>query len=120
MSLAEIFRSLGDDTRLRILNLLSNRELCVCQIIEALRITQPNASKHLNRLRYSNIISCRKIAQWCFYSLNKNFIDGNRQLLDFLQAGWRNGRQYVLDRERLNGILQNNDCCKEQMQYYKA
>lgn len=119
MILSEVFKALGDETRLRILNLLTLRELCVCQIIEVLKITQPNISKHLNRLRYAGVISCRKIAQWCFYSLNKNFTDNNGILFDFLMDKWQNGEQYEKDRQRLDYLIKNSDCCKEQMRLLK-
>ena len=49
MYVSEIFKTLGDETRLRILNLLSRHELCVCMIEEVLKLSQPNASKHFEQ-----------------------------------------------------------------------
>ena len=67
----EIFRALGDPTRLRILKLLSRGELCVCQIEQALKISQTLTSRHLSVLRMTGIVRTRKEGQWVYYSYNQ-------------------------------------------------
>lgn len=119
MILSEVFKALGDETRLRILNLLTVRELCVCQMIEVLKITQPNISKHLNRLRYAGVITCRKIAQWCYYSISKSFTDNNSVLFDFLMDKWQNSEQYEKDRQRMDYLIKNSECCQKQMRTFR-
>jgi ArsR family transcriptional regulator len=89
MNLCEAFKALGDGTRLRILSLLSQRELCECQLCIALGISQPNASKHLKCLRYTGLISCRKRSQWCFYRINDDFAQQFGGLYAFLTDQWR-------------------------------
>lgn len=118
MVLSEVFKALGDETRLRIVSMLYKNELCVCQIIEALRITQPNASKHLNRLRYAGVISCRKISQWCFYSLSNQFAENNAELLEFILDKCKSNKIYEEDLKRLEYVIENSTCCQKQMQQF--
>ena len=69
ISAVEILKALADETRLRIVNLIYEKELCVCDIMEALNITQTKASRHLGVLRNTGIIADRKSAQWVYYSI---------------------------------------------------
>ena len=71
MQLTQILKGLGDGTRLRILNLLRIESLCVCEIEEILKITQSNASRHLNKLKDAGIIRGEKHAQWVYYGMNE-------------------------------------------------
>ena len=69
MDLVDILKALADENRLRILNLLSNGELCVCDIETVLGIKQSNTSRHLNRLKVAEIIAFEKKSQWVYYRL---------------------------------------------------
>jgi ArsR family transcriptional regulator len=64
-----ILKALADDNRIRILNLLRNDELCVCDIEVVLGIKQSNASRHLNRLKVAEIIVSEKKSQWVYFRL---------------------------------------------------
>lgn len=64
-----IFKALADQTRLKILGLLEVREMCVCEIMVALGLTQPTASYHLGLLENAGLIKDRKEGKWVFYSL---------------------------------------------------
>lgn len=80
-----IFRALSDPTRLRILNLLMTGEVCVCHIVEALRIPQPTASRHLAYLRRAGLVVVRKDGVWSHYSLSpaeSEFDEHLRQCLE--------------------------------------
>ncbi len=68
--IVQIFKALADENRIRILNLLRNGELCVCDIEAVLSIKQSNASRHLNRLKTAKIIIPKKKSQWVYYRLN--------------------------------------------------
>jgi ArsR family transcriptional regulator len=68
--IVDIFKALSDENRLRILNLLRNGELCVCDIEAVLNIKQSNASRHLNKLKTAKIILPEKKSQWVYYRLN--------------------------------------------------
>jgi len=66
---SKIFKALADQTRLKILGLLEVREMCVCEIMVALELTQPTASYHLGLLENAGLIKDRKEGKWVFYSL---------------------------------------------------
>ena len=69
--LAAVSRALGDETRLRILNVLLERgETCVCELMDTLDMTQSNVSFHLTVLKHADLIADKKIGKWMFYSLN--------------------------------------------------
>lgn len=69
--LTEQFKVLGDKTRLRILSMLRERELCVCDLTEVLQISQPGVSQHMRRLKQAGFVKERKGGQWVYYSLEK-------------------------------------------------
>ena len=71
MELIVILKALADQTRLRMLHLLKERELCVCEIGEVLGIQQSNASRHLDKLRNAGLVCSEKRAQWVYYRLNE-------------------------------------------------
>ena len=64
-----MFRAVSDRTRLRILHLLGEGELCVCHIVDALRVPQPKASRHLAYLRRAGLVVARKEGLWIHYKL---------------------------------------------------
>lgn len=66
----KFFKALSDTTRLRILGLLTVREMCVCEVMVALDLTQPTASHHLRILENVGLVMDRKEGKWVFYSLN--------------------------------------------------
>jgi ArsR family transcriptional regulator len=67
---AVLFRAIGDETRLQMLWLLMNhRELCVCDFMEVLQITQSKASRHLRNLFHAGLVTDRREGLWVYYSL---------------------------------------------------
>jgi ArsR family transcriptional regulator len=66
----DFFKVLSDETRLRILMLLSQRELCVCEICQVLDLPQPKISRHLAKMRDLNFVIDKKEGQWTFYYLS--------------------------------------------------
>lgn len=67
---SKIFKALADEIRLRILSLLGTREMCVCEVMIALDLTQPTASHHLRILENVGLVKDRKEGRWVFYSLS--------------------------------------------------
>jgi ArsR family transcriptional regulator len=65
----QLFKAFSDETRLRILNLLAQREHCVCEFQDILRVPQPTISRHLAYLRRSGLVEERKRGKWVIYSL---------------------------------------------------
>jgi len=67
---ARFFKALSDPTRLKIIKLLAEREMCVCEVMAALDLTQPNASHHLNLLEREGIAKKRREGKWILYKLS--------------------------------------------------
>src|ERR1700674_3327902 len=64
-----LFRALADPTRLRLLNLIADREICVCYFVQILGIRQPKISRHLAYLRRAGIVAARRQGRWMHYRL---------------------------------------------------
>ncbi|HSZ18710.1 MAG TPA: metalloregulator ArsR/SmtB family transcription factor [Candidatus Acidoferrum sp.] len=64
-----LFRALADRTRLRLLNLIAGKEICVCYFVEILKISQPKISRHLAYLRRAGIVAARRQGRWMHYRL---------------------------------------------------
>jgi len=75
---SRVFRALADETRLRILKLLHVREMCVCEVMVALDLTQPTASHHLRILEDAGLVDGKKEGKWVFYRIT------NRKLIQNL------------------------------------
>ena len=67
----ELFKALSDETRLRLIALLYEREFCVCQIEAALHISQTKASRHLAILRRAGLLKARRDGLWVYYTLEE-------------------------------------------------
>jgi ArsR family transcriptional regulator, arsenate/arsenite/antimonite-responsive transcriptional repressor len=81
-----VFRAFADPTRLRILNLLRGGERCVCELVEALRVPQPKASRHLAYLRRAGLVNVRKQGLWKYYRLAATRDAFHAKLLECLTA----------------------------------
>jgi len=80
---SRLLKALANETRLKMLRLLSKREMCVCELTIALDLTQPTASHHLNILENMRLIKDQKEGKWVFYSVaNSKLI---QHLFDFLE-----------------------------------
>src|ERR1700686_5476554 len=64
-----LFRALSDPTRLRLLNLIGDREICVCYFVQILGMSQPKISRHLAYLRRAGIVTARRDGKWIHYRL---------------------------------------------------
>ncbi len=64
-----LFRALADRTRLRLLNLIADKEICVCYFVEILKVSQPKISRHLAYLRRAGIVAARRQGRWMHYRL---------------------------------------------------
>ena len=108
--LLAVLKALSDETRLRILNLLYEKELCVCDVMETLQISQAKTSRHLIYLKNAGLVRDRKHAQWAYYSIS---IDERLKFIDSLvYKNLRNMEPYKKDLENLNEwFKQNNGQC---------
>src|SRR5277367_3104168 len=64
-----VFRAMADRTRLRLLNLIADREICVCYFVEILKTSQPKISRHLAYLRRAGLVAARRQGRWMHYRL---------------------------------------------------
>lgn len=71
MKTVQMLKALGDETRIRIVNILRKGPLCVCEIESILEITQSNASRHLNKLMSAKIVTYYKEAKYVYYKLDE-------------------------------------------------
>jgi DNA-binding transcriptional ArsR family regulator len=81
---SRFFKALADETRLRILKLLEVREMCVCEVMVALDLTQPTASHHLGLLENAGLVKDRKEGKWVFYSISDPKLIENMHKLNVL------------------------------------
>jgi len=121
--LAGLFKALSDETRLRVIKLLENGELCVCDIFTALEMSQPKVSFHVNVLKEAGFLKDRKNGRWTHYRLDdsdfyrrfllmsvleripKEVVEGDRiRLDDFLQGKTSKGNNVAIgDRRKCCG-----------------
>lgn len=80
---SHFFKALSDETRLRCLLLLTKeQELCVCELVEALDVSQPLVSRHLANLRSRGIVDDERRGQWVYYRLHPDLPSWAREVLD--------------------------------------
>lgn len=109
--MTEIYKALSDESRLRILNLLLQRELCVCEIEAVLSMSQTNVSRHLNKLKSAGIAVYTKKAQWVYYALNPEFTEKHYHLFQYLMEQISAEPQFLLDLEHLNSGKTQVELC---------
>ncbi len=107
----KMFRAFADRTRLRILHLLQDGELCVTDIITILRVPQAKASHHLNYLRRAGLVDVRKQGLWCFYKLHPAETAFHEKLLDCLGQCFTGVPGLAADRERAVRVKASGGCC---------
>ncbi len=109
--LTTIFKSLADETRLRIMGLLlQERELCVCHIIEVLQLPQSTVSRHLATLKKAGWLTDRRSGVWIHYSINGNLSSTHKYLIELLRTILADNEQAHMDRVRLAGLDRDNGC----------
>lgn len=81
---ADFFKALGDENRLRIVQMLAEKDMCVCEIIEKLNVSQPAVSHHLKTLKQVGIVEDRREGKWIFYSLSQQEVMSQIDLLEGL------------------------------------
>ena len=77
-----IFKALADETRLKIVEMLSCGEMCACDILESFHITQPTLSYHMKILTECGLVISRKDASWIRYSNNKDMVISIKEFWD--------------------------------------
>jgi len=95
------FQALGDKTRLRLLNLIGDREVCVCYFVEILGQPQPKISRHLAYLRRAGIVVARREGKWMHYSIVMPPHPGAARILQQTLAWLDEDKAMQVDRVRL-------------------
>ncbi|MDR0980588.1 MAG: metalloregulator ArsR/SmtB family transcription factor [Methanocalculaceae archaeon] len=103
----QIFKALGDATRLRMVSLLMQRELCVCEIMDILNMSQSNVSRHLTILKNAGVLSGRKQAQWAYYQISETF---PKELYQYLSRTLPQTSTYPEDMMRLGNCKAADHC----------
>ncbi len=105
-SLEFLFKALADHTRLRLINLIGDDEVCVCFFVEVLKINQPKISRHLAYLRRAGLVSPRREGKWIHYRLAEPPDAHAATIFRELRAGLPNDPAMKNERARLEKI-----CC---------
>jgi len=96
------FKVLSDETRLRMVNLLLERECCVCEVMQALEISQSRASRGLNALYDAGFLKMRKDGLWSLYSIDSDgMADYLSELVAAVRKSLESNKTAALDKERL-------------------
>ena len=103
----DVFKSLTDETRLRILKLLENGELCVCEIVASVNIVQPKVSFHLRTLKRAGLVKDTKHGKWTHYRLADSDLFKRFLLISVLER--IDGDKVLKDRSRLKTFRQGKD-----------
>ena len=107
--LAALFAALADPTRLRLLNLMAGREVCVCYLVEILSQGQPKISRHLAYLRKAGLVAARREGKWMHYRINPPSDAAAASILSATLASFRSDKQMQADLAKLDRA-----CCAPQ------
>jgi ArsR family transcriptional regulator len=107
-----MFRAFCDRTRLRILSLLRNGELCVGDIVDILEVPQPRVSRHLGHLRKAGLVTARRSGLWMHYSLTKPVNAFHRKLLDCAATCFQDVPEIQADNARAAKTRDGGGCCR--------
>lgn len=107
-------KALSDETRLRILNILLERECCVCEVMQALEISQSRASRNLGILEDAGFLTARRDGAWVLYSLKGRPVNSPAvSLTNLLQEFFIDNEVLALDRERLKHSVRVGPSCSK-------
>ena len=104
-----LFRALADRTRLRLLNLMMDTEICVCFFVEVLGTNQPKISRHLAYLRRAGVVSARRDGKWMHYRIAEPPDPQAARIFTEVCAWLKQDTEMRRDRERLVKV-----CCAPQ------
>jgi ArsR family transcriptional regulator len=105
--MVQLFAALADPTRLRLLNLMNGREVCVCYFVEILKQGQPKISRHLAYLRRAGIVEARREGKWMHYRIERPDDPRAASILDATLTSFEADRNMQADLARLGRA-----CCE--------
>ena len=100
--LTKVFKALSDETRLRTLGVLMEKECCVCEVMQALEISQSKASRALGALYDAGVLKLRKEGRWSLYSIDREGMDSRvAGIIEAAARALKDSPGAARDRERL-------------------
>lgn len=110
--LTKLLKVLSDESRLRVLNLLQERECCVCEVMQVMSISQSKASRILSALYDVDLLKLRREGRWALYSIDMTGMkDYEREMLTGIIKGLKDKPVSVQDRERLKKAKRVGPAC---------
>jgi ArsR family transcriptional regulator len=101
-NIERFFQALGDNTRLRLLNLMGDQEICVCYFVEILDQPQPKISRHLAYLRNAGIVTTRRDGKWMHYRIVMPPNEGAAKVLREILKWFKEEKTMQSDRAKLS------------------
>src|SRR5881409_4052132 len=105
-NIENLFKALADHTRLRLISLIGDSEVCVCFLVEILKTSQPKISRHLAYLRRAQIVAARREGKWMHYRLTEPPDQHAARILREVRASLGEHPEFQRDREKLMHV-----CC---------
>ncbi len=106
MELVNEFKAIADKTRLRIIVLLFNRSLCVCEIMDVLEMTQSRISRHLGILKQARLIEEERKGKWVIYKV----ADKEHAVISYIHQKVRDNPEYRIDMQKIEDTLKKKLC----------
>ncbi len=111
-NLAQIYKALSEEIRLRIIMLLTHGELCVCDLMEIFQQTQSKISRHLAYLKHSGFVKSRRVGTWMHYSLKEPLDEHIEAHISFLKQYLSEIELFKEDVEKMEEVKQMKLCEK--------
>ena len=105
-NIENLFSALADRTRLRLINLIGDSEVCVCFLVEILKISQPKISRHLAYLRRAHVVTARREGKWMHYRLTEPPDEHAARIFREVRASLTEHPEFQRDQEKLEKV-----CC---------
>ena len=108
----KVFKALSEGTRLRILNILLERECCVCEVMQVLGISQPSASRHLSILHEAGLLKSKKEGIWMNYAIDlDNMPLYAQEAVKAVRLALKDSPEVKNDRKKLKKTVRQNTVC---------
>src|SRR5512137_2667942 len=99
-NVVKAMKALSDETRLRMLNILLERECCVCEVMQVLDISQTRASRNLGILHHAGFLRMRKEGLWALYSIDRDGVEEyHSSLIEAVRKSLEGDKMAALDRK---------------------
>ena len=109
-NIESLFSALADRTRLRLINLIGDSEVCVCFLVEILKTSQPKISRHLAYLRRARVVAARREGKWMHYRLTEPPDEHAARIFREVRTSLSEHPEFQRDREKLEKV-----CCAIQL-----